>query len=40
MLGKHFGEIALGIGQVLARERDDPLIAQIVDADLGELYAA
>lgn len=36
MLGKHLGEVALGVRQVLARERDDFLVAQIVDADLVE----
>jgi hypothetical protein len=36
IFGKHLGKIALGIGEVLARERDDLLVAQIVDADFVE----
>ena len=35
VLGKHFGKVSLGVGQVLARKRDDLLIAQVLDADLG-----
>lgn len=34
MLGKHLGKVPFGIGEVLARERDDLLITKVIDADL------
>lgn len=36
VLGKHLGKIALGIRQVLARERDDPLIPEVLDTDFAQ----